>query len=186
MHPSLFARDLGVIAIFLCWATGFLIVHRWRGERTMSMSLHAAANKHAYMIFALILSLAAIASYLFFTQWFAITFHLPPVFNFIVTVAIVLQAVTAFVPDAPGVKSRIHRLCAYGEAFLLPVILIFSLVAARAAVAAKVMTVLMLAWMVFSCLLFIFVRASRGRYLLFQSLYVVSFHLAILGFVFIG
>jgi hypothetical protein len=111
---------------------------------------------------------------------------LPPLFTVLLTIGIALQMVTAFVPDKPGIMSQIHNLVAYGEAILLPIMLLILFRSTYLTTFARATAILAAGLELSYVIMFIGVKSLREHYLLYQSSYIVIFHIAILMSVFFG
>jgi hypothetical protein len=163
-HADASYKLVGPLCIFAIWIIGYSMVRVWPGEQSMSLSQHAAAHKKSYVLFATSLSLTGIIFYVFCIKWL----------------------IPTFVPDKPGIMSQIHNLVAYGEAILLPIMLLILFRSTYLTTFARATAILAAGLELSYVIMFIGVKSLREHYLLYQSSYSVIFHIAILMSVFFG
>jgi hypothetical protein len=118
--------------------------------------------------------------YYWLLSWFAPRLGLGKWFVVLLTLAFVGQFVAGTVPDVSGVKRRIHRLAAYGMAYLFVPLSILMVNAPHISTLGKYFGLLCLAYLFSGWFLFLFFPKSKEHYLVFQVLYVVAFQLQIL------
>ena len=173
-------KYLGLLLVLLSWMSGVYLVTKWRGTKAMSLSLHAASNKTAARLFALILVSIGLLFYFWLLQWFAPDLDLHGIFTVLLTIAISCQCVAGIVPDTEGWNHKVHYVAAYTMAYLYLPLGILVLSAHNISSLAKVFGTICLAWMIIALLLFWFVKKVRPHYLIFQSSYIAAFQLIIL------
>ena len=96
-------------------------------------------------------------------------------------ITLACQFVTAWTPDTGKALKWIHRIAAYSLAAFFPVLLYILINSAYISLFAQVIAAIAILMMSVFWGLFIFVKSSRAKYLIYQSLYLVSFHVSILA-----
>lgn len=180
MHPVEAYKYLGIIIIALAWLIGGVVVYKWPGGKHMSVSRHAASNKTAYYIMAIMQTIGFPILALWVVEWFSPTFHKSVLFNTLNLVMISGFLLAAWVPDIKGIRRRIHELSAYGAAFLMIPICLIILLSARASSLAHLISAVAVIYMLTSFLLFVFKEKVREYHLYFQVVYIALFDVSIL------
>jgi len=173
-------KILGPLSIVIIWLGLAFLVYKWPGKLDMSLSRHAAQTKRASVYYALLLMPAVTVFYIFMTKWFMPTFQLPMIAQYILATGVLGQYVACLVPDTKGMASKIHQVGGYTMSVTLGVMLGFIIFASRVSTTARWIDIFIVAIMVYLYGLFLFVPKARQRFLIYQSLYVALFHVAIL------
>jgi hypothetical protein len=174
-------KPLGVISIGLACTAGWFLLRRWPQGRASSISRHAGRQRTSYFLFASTLTLCGLLFSLFMWRWFGPTIGADWPFYVFLGLAIIFQLLTAWLPDngQGGKISQTHGLVAFSMALMM------QLLVACVALAPDVQPISrMTAWLVFTLMaifwyLFLFVKRSRGHFLIFQTLYIASFYVVI-------
>lgn len=174
-------REFGLLGIIILWTAIIYMLRRWRGDRTMSVSMHAASARPAYFLSGTIQTVTGVLLYLFMTQWFVPYFQLPAQVTLVYALGATLQILAAWVPDSKGFNRTFHRFCAFGMATLMPVVVFQILAFAGLILPTVILGGLVFVYMVASALLFIFIKPVRKHFLYYQLAYVAGFHLFILS-----
>ena len=174
-------KYFGLAIVLASWAAGFYLVTKWRGTRAMSISQHAASASAATTLFAAVLLAGGLGFYVWLISWFSAELQLTKLFTVLITLAFIGQVVAAIVPDNTGTKRIVHRVAAYSMAGLFLPLSVLILTAQHYSVATTVMGIGAIVYMLVAWYLFLFVKSSRQHYLVFQSLYIVSFQIIILA-----
>lgn len=186
MHPADNLKILGIISVVLTWLSIGYIMYVTPRELSRSISHHAALNKRPYYLFAIGMTISVVLMYIFMIWWLIPALLLPAWFSILVVAVIVLELVTTWIPLTVGWKYTAHQTCSYGAALLIPVLLFVIAGSSVISDAARAVTYAAIGTMfVFLCL-FLFVKAVHKHYLLYQSLYVAVFHVALLAAVYIN
>lgn len=172
---------LGVLSIFISWVAGFYLLTNWRGAKSMSISQHAASAKHAYLLFAVTLTVSGSLLYVFILGWFMPHLRLGFWFGFLYAVTFLAQLVAAWVPDIRGLAHRIHFCAAYFMAFLFMPLALYVTVAANISPVSRIVSALCLGYMIVAWIIFITLRKAREKYLIFQALYIIAMQIVILS-----
>jgi hypothetical protein len=179
-------RELGLLSILLIWSAFAFLLYKWRGKRTMSLSLHAASARSAFYYFATMLIIAGILFYIFMLQWFIPALGLPFSFTLIISLMTVLTVLTALIPDTRGLLQLLHRITAYSIAVFMFIVIIFILASCSVHLVAQIIGGAALSYMAFTMI--VYPRARKypkhflvRNYLPLQVAYIVSFHLFILA-----
>ena len=173
-------KILGPLSILIIWAGLAFLVRKWPGELTMSLSRHAAQTKRASVYYALLLIPAVTMFYLFMTKWFIPTFHIPTAATYILAIGVLGQYVACLIPDTKGLASKVHQIGGYTMSVTLSIMLFLVIFASQASTAARWIDFIIMCIMVYLYGLFLFVPKARERFLIYQSSYVVLFHVSIL------
>jgi hypothetical protein len=170
---------LGLLSIIIVWTGLLFLLYKWRGNRSMSFSLHAAQTKSGQIYYFFLFIIVLPLFYLFIIKWLAPTLNLNNNFTYLIGLGVVGQLLAVLVPALPGRRMQIHNFGAYLMAFtMIPVSLfiafatvpfLVSLVAALGAIYMVVATILLLT-----------VKRSHAYYLYFQAAYIATFHVIIL------
>jgi hypothetical protein len=121
-------KIFGPLCAAAVWAAILIIVKKWPGHRSMTISAHAAAYKEAYLFFAIVRSFANPFFALFLFGWFIPALRLPTVASVLAALFLVFDLVTAWIPQVPGWKGTVHKVTAYAMASLyLPLAVIIAL-----------------------------------------------------------
>src|SRR5688572_5535345 len=112
-------KHLGPLAIGTTWLWLSFLVYRWRGNKAMSFSQHAAAHDVSHFIHVIVCFFVLPIFYLFVAKYFVPKFDLPSVFTYLALLGVLGQLVGALVPDRGGRKTHIHNLGSYGMAALM-------------------------------------------------------------------
>jgi Na+/glutamate symporter len=169
-------KFIGLLSIFLTWASIGYILFTIEKDLTKSISHHAVLKTKNYIIFSTLMSASLVLMYLFMTRWFIPTFRLPASFQITVILAIVLELITTFIPLTTGWKFTVHQLTSYGTALLIPVLLVsiaLSSVISASSFYVAIVSVIVVTVLIF---LFFFVKRARDHYLVYQSIFVAAFH----------
>lgn len=172
-------RSLGLISIVQLWVCLFYMIRRWPQDRSTSYSSHAAATRQGIIYYFVVFSLHMFLFYLFMVNWFVPTFHLPVMFTALLMVAILGQLAALIVPATDGRKGTIHDITAYTMHTLLMPLCLFIVFSGNFSVVARVGATIATAYMLTVWFLFTFVPGAKKHFLIFQTAYGLSFHLAI-------
>lgn len=170
----------GLISIATVWAGLIFMVYKWRGDKSMSFSLHAAADRQAYMFYLSLFLLTLPPLLLFVVFWYVPTLGLPEVFSFIAVLGVVCQLIAGIVPDMEGKQRVIHRLSAYGMSLVLMVLV--GMVAWFGEIGGLMKAFCLVALIVMASLwiLVVGLKKKQDAFLLYQAIYVALFHIVIL------
>ena len=179
-------KFLGLFLVLISWTAGAYMLRKWRGLRSMSISQHAASNSSALRLFASVLIIGGLASYIWLVKWFVPELDLSVLFVALLTITLFAQIIAALIPDTRGLKSRMHRAAAYSGAFLYLPLSYLILAAPKISSQAKIIGLVCFAYMIIACLAYFFVKKARSHYLTFQALYIVAFQVIILAAAYIN
>lgn len=184
MIPDSDFKIFGVLSVVLIWAGLLFTIFKWRGNKSMSFSLHAAQTR-AGQVYYFFLFLATLPLfYLFIVKWYVPTFDLGLLFIILATVATIGQFVAASIPAVPGHRNTIHEIGAYTMgALFIP--MLFMVAFADVSLFAKIIACGALAYMIGSIVLLFAWKGSKRYYLYFQAMYIAAFHTAILASVYL-
>ncbi|MEO6760956.1 MAG: hypothetical protein ABI220_01090 [Candidatus Saccharimonadales bacterium] len=181
-----FYKFLAPVSILIVVLATAVMLIRWRGDNSMSMSMHAALDRRAYLMFAVALSLGGLLFYIFEIKWLVSHLNLSAAFVTFASLGLVLQLIAAWVPDVPGLKRRIHRPSAYTMAAIMGILLVFLAVAPAISTMALMVSMIALAIMAMVFGIFMIGSVSqlfssaKSNYLIFQGSYVAVFFVAVL------
>ncbi len=173
-------KYLGLVLVLLSWVGSGYILAKWRGNKAMSLSAHAATSRHSALLFAGVLIGVGSLFYVWMLKWFVPALGLSRLFIGLLTLAFAAQLVAGLVPSVPVVRRQVHRMAAYGMALVFLPLSFMMLSAPNIQTFGRVAGIVCLVWLSFSCLLFALAPKARKAYLIFQVLYVMVFQLQIL------
>jgi hypothetical protein len=128
MLPNESLRYFGLYGLLLGTLAIILILYKWRGDKSMTLSLHAASHPGAYLTMGIAATITAIFIYPFFFWWFAPVLQLPALFNWCMGIAGICQILIGWIPDKPGRLSRIHNILAFiAGAMIIPITILIAL-----------------------------------------------------------
>jgi len=157
------------------------MLFKWHGTYTMSISQHAASTKGAYNLLFITLIVGGLLFYSWLLAWFAPYLELPKSFSYVLSLTVLLQIIAGIIPDSTGWKHRTHQSAAYFMAVLYIPLSYFIVTSEKISLTAQIVCAICIGYIFLSAYLFFFVRKARNYYLIFQSLYIVSFQLIILS-----
>lgn len=174
-------KSLGLISIVITWLGLFFLVYKWRGEPHMSFSLHAAANRKAYLFYLVLFVITLPMFLIFVTKWFVPILHLSNTFTYLVIAAILCQFIAAIIPEVEGVRARIHRFSAGIVTFLLIPATFLLVNAKNIPLSIRALAMAAGLFMVVVWGLYVWIESFNKHFLYFQAAYVAVFHLTILA-----
>lgn len=182
---QLTVKFLGVSSIALMWLGFLVLLKKWPGNKSMTLSQHAAQTK-ASMIYYFLLFLFALPMFLLFIfKWFIPEFNMPFVFGVVVSLCVASQALAVIFPEI-GRFVAFHRYSAFSMALLmLPIVALIGLNASFSPVVRAVASVALVYQLIVVALLL----PNRGYHknvLLLQTTYVAAAHIVILGAAYFG
>lgn len=184
MHPNEAFRSLGPLSLLIVLGALGLMLKAGGTDIRNSLSEHAATRRRSYVVFAAALISGGTLFYLFATKWLEPVLHLGLAFNLTLALTIICELIAAIIPDGGGTRSLVHRIFAWSMAVGM-LVLTLILWSAHAWSVGKVLVTVFLAYMILGWYLFLFIKASRRFFLLFQSSYILSFYLAALAVAYI-
>ena len=173
-------KYVGVISIALTWLAISFVLYKWPVLRSKSISKHVSAYKESYLLFAILTSVSLVLFYLFMFKWFIPVFTLPLGFKLVLIIGLILEFITVWIPDSTGLKHSVHNFTGYSAAFLLLVMTSFIVASPAASTFVKLVSLIATATMFSIFGFFLSVKSARQQHLIYQSVYIVSFHIAIL------
>ena len=124
---------------------------------------------------------ASVGFYVWLVGWFSPHLHLGASFVIVLTAAIIGMTIAGIIPDSHGWRRVIHRIAAYGMAVLYLPLLYLILGSDHTSTTAQYIGFDCTAYMVGAGILAFVSKWALGYYLIFQSLYIVTFELTILS-----
>ena len=178
-------KSLGIISIIMTWVSCIFLVYTRQQGRAKSLSLHASSHKTAYILFALTLTSTGFLFFLFGVNWLVPTLHLPGIFIFFLGITFISQLLTGWIPDSGVLRHYIHLICAYILFLSLPSLLLITALSNQISNIARDICVGSIVAMFVIWFLYIFIKSTHKHFLLYQSSYIILFHIAILSVVYI-
>lgn len=169
----------GLFLVVSSWLGGYLLVSKWYDKSLPTISMHAASNKSASRLFAVVLIVLGLAFYSWLIEWFMPHLRLTFMFQAILSVAILCQCIAAIIPDASGGQRTVHRWAAYVMAILYLPLSVLVVISPRLTLLAQILCSSLLAYMFIGFALVAIMGKAKSRYLLFQSSYIIAFELII-------
>jgi hypothetical protein len=174
------AQHLILFAIAVIGGAAAYVLAHTPIDRSLSVSLHVAQARRSIWLFAAASVVSAIALAVFMFGWFIPALEMPLLFTLLLGAALICQLLSAFIPHVTGWKGRAHELLAYSMAYVLPVILVFLLFTPKLSATPKVMIGLLIVWMVSAVIRVQVQPASKQKFLLYQTAYLICFWMALL------
>lgn len=185
MNPVEDYKIFGPLCALAVWVAMIVIIKKWPGNRSMTISAHAAAYKEAYLLFAIVRTIANPFFALFMFGWFVPALQLPAIASVLIGLWLLGDLVTAWTPQAPGWKGTVHKVAAYAMAsFFLPLAIIIAESPVITDAAKTIVTLCIIAMASFWAI-FIVSKKSKDYYLYFQLTYFFLFDLTFLSAAFL-
>lgn len=177
-------KYVGVVASFTAWLAIAAVLYSWPIVRSKSISKHVSAYKKAWLLFAPVETLALLLFYVFMIKWFIPALALSSLYKILVTLALILELVTTWVPDTDGIKHKVHHFTAYSAAWILPLLNILIVTSTAASMAVKVAAAFSAMIMITIIYKFLITKTAREEHLIYQSVYFACFHIPLLTAIF--
>ncbi len=172
---------LGLLVTLLTWVgLAILIVPRDGTQGLRSISAHGAANKHAALVFRVLLIGGGLLFYWWLVGWFRPHLHLSAMFTVLITAVVVYQLATGLNNGGKGLKRDIHSYTAQTMALLYIPLAALIIDAHGLSVAARTITACLFVYMVNSYTIVEIMRRLQRYHLALQTAYIVAFQLLIL------
>ena len=169
------------ISFFGTWGAVLYLLYKWRGDKSMSISRHAAKHKKAYLLMLIVETITFSLFFLFVYKWFVPTFKLPSFFNVLIAVSCGGFIVAALIPDVSGRKGIIHSLSAYTASMVFIPALALMFVSYEISNYAKVVIIFALIFQLGSVSAFMVIKNAKNYHLYIQSMYFLVFDLSLLA-----
>ncbi|MDN5274955.1 MAG: hypothetical protein JWP06_856 [Candidatus Saccharibacteria bacterium] len=181
MLPNENLHYFGLYGLLFGTLAIILMLYKWRGDKSMTLSLHAASHPSAYITMGIAATVTAIFIYPFFFWWFAPTLQLPVLFNWCIGIAAICQILIGWIPDKPGRLSRIHNILAFIAGAMIVPITIFIASSPVLSSALKYSALVYLGLSLLFIFLYFFVRSTRKHSLVYQMIFYWGFFTIILS-----
>jgi hypothetical protein len=178
MYESL--KPLGVLSIALCWLSLLLLLVKWRGDKSMSLSQYAAAHPKSYVTMAILESIFLPMYFVFIATWFSYTFHLPPIFVVLNAITVIGLLIAAWIPHTGGKKAKIHTIAAYPAYVSMMLITLLIAFSDSISTPARVFGFAAFAYMLVSSYLLVKHELGRANFLYLQVAFLVIMDITIL------
>ncbi len=179
MIPNESFKSLGIFSIVLMWLGLLFLIYNWRGNKSMSFSLHAAQSRGGHIFYILLFSITLPLFFLFIINWYVPALNLPNLFTYLLIIGIIGQLIAAWVPAVGGLSEKIHNFGAYTMASML-IPLSVLVVFAKVPTTVQMIAIAGIIYMVPVWILHFNLKSIKPNYLYFQSIYIAIFHLIIL------
>ena len=173
-------KPLGAIAIGIGWASLIFLVTRWRGDKTMSFSRHAAAHHSAYLFMAIMESIFLSLYFIFIATWYSHTFNMPILFLVLNAISVGGLIIAAWVPDVADIRGKIHSIVAYPAYLAMLLVVPFIIFSTEVGSFARSFSAAALVLMLVLGIYLTFVKNSRQRYLYIQGAFIATVHATLL------
>lgn len=172
---------LGLILVPISWLAGVYLVRKWRGTYAMSISKHAASAKGASLLFAVVLGVGSALFYWWLIKWLTPHLGLGAGFLALLSFTAMAQIVVALIPDTVGWRHHVHQKLALTMAAFYAPLTYLILASGNISTLAQIIGYVCVVYMAVAVVLFLCVKKARNYYLIFQSLYIVTFQVIILS-----
>ncbi len=170
----------GLFLVLTSWLGGFLLIAKWYDTDLPTISRHAASDRSALRLFAVILVLLGLSFYYWLIEWFMPHLELTLIFQIMLTITILCQLIAALVPDTSGRQRTIHRCAAYIMAILYLPLSVLIIMSPQITFLAQMICSFFLVYMFISFFLIAVMGRAKSKYLFFQVSYIVAFQLIII------
>jgi len=158
--------------------SGSIVVRRHNGDKSLTISKHAALEGYSALYFGIFEVIVAILFFLFIRDWFTPNLGLPYAYTVMAGVSLLGLAVAGAFPDRPGITRTIHGIGAYTMATGMYLCVLGLAVFATLPAWLTVLTWLATAYMSFGIVsLPLAYKRFEGRLLYHQSMYMGTFYL---------
>lgn len=172
-------KPLGLLSITLTWLGLLFLISKWRGNKSMSFSLHAAQSRSGHIFYIMLFSITLPIFYLVIINWYVPSLNLPNLFTYLLIVGIIGQFIAVWVPAVGGLIEKIHNFGAYLMAsMLIPLSILVAFAQVQGLV--KQIAVIGILYMTIIWIMHFDLKRIKPNYLYFQSIYIAFFHLIIL------
>lgn len=172
-------KPLGALSIAICWASVLFLVLNWRGDKTMSFSQHAAAHRSAYLMMAIMESIFLPMYLVFIATWFTHTFQLPILFIVLNAITVIGLLIAAWVPDAPGLRNKIHMAVTYPAYISIIIGVLFLVLSETISLFARIFSLAAFLYMLIGSFYLVHEK-GKNNFLYFQAAFLASIQLSIL------
>lgn len=179
MIPEDWTKYLGLLSLLLTWLAVLIVLCNNPREFHKSISHHAAKRAKIYRIFALLISMALLFMFGFLVLWLVPALSMAMALTALFTIALLMELMTTWVPLTEGKKFHIHNTLSYGTALLMPIICLGIIFTTPLPSLALIIMCVALAIMLALLGMFFLVPKSLEKYLIYQSIYIAAFQLAI-------
>lgn len=173
-------KPLGALSIVLGWASMLFLIYKWRGDKSMSFSGHAASHPTAYFMMAIMESAFLPMYLLFIATWFVHSFELGPLFTLLNAISVVGLLIAAWVPYRPGRQARIHHQAAHAAYSCMIFAMICLTLSPTVPTVARLMSFIALLDGLYSAYLLYIKPNGRDHLLYIQGIFMACVHLSIL------
>jgi len=180
MLPNEDLRYFGLYGLLFGTLAVIIMLYKWRGDKSMTLSLHAASHRGAYLTMGIAATVTAIFIYPFFWLWFMPTLQLSPLFGWCIGIAAICQILIGWIPDKPGKLSRIHNVLAFiAGGMIIPITILLALSSEISSIL-KYLSFGYLGLSLLFIFLYFFVRSIRKHSLVYQMVFYWGFFSIIL------
>lgn len=167
-------KHFAVLAALAFWPAAIYMVCKWQIGKHRSFSSHAASEKRAYALFAGAITLESVLYLLFAFKWFIPTFNMPTIFSVLIFVTALGHFISGMVPETKGLVRKVHRLAAYGVAWLFIPSLLIIATTNTIAVPARLLGAACAVGAGYMWYLYFTKPKTHERFLLYQTIYIAT------------
>ena len=172
---------LGLILVLASWLGGYYLFKKLYDKDLPTISRHAASNKTAYRIFAVILTGLGLSLFYWLTVWFAPHLQLTEAFKVVLTITIACLVVATVTPDTTGWRHNLHQVTAYTMAILYLPLSLLIIGSHELAMPIRLLCTALFLYMLVGIIVVALLHKDKTHYLFHQTSYVVLFQLIILS-----
>lgn len=165
----------GPLSVAITGLAILLMVYMWRGDKGISISKNAAANRSSYLMMLVVQSVTLPMLFLFWSKWLVPTLELPLLFSIFAGLGCLGLLLAAWIPDVKGWRSTAHGLFAYGAVMLAIPMLTILYLSPRISLFAKYMALLVLVYEMAVVAMFAVLEKVKSRHLYLQAGYIFLF-----------
>lgn len=180
MDSSEIYKLFGPISITMLWSSVAFLAFNWRGDKSMTISKHAAAHKSAYFMMLAVQTIVFPMFILFVSKWLVPTFDLPSFLSVLTFISFTSFLIAAYIPDKEGRQSDFHAYFAYGAALLLIPALTILYLSPNISAFSRFVTLLVLIYQLVAMTAAVTTKQTSKYQLYFQVAYFLLFDVAVL------
>jgi hypothetical protein len=174
-------KQLGIVAISLTWIGLVFLIRKWKGNVSMTFSLHAAQYKISQTYYLVLFSIVLPLFGAFMYGWFIPQYHLPFLFGLLMAVALGGNYIAALVPETKGKNVPIHRNSAFLAADCLVPLLLIITFSPHFPEVVRFLAGISAAYQLIGIVILYPTKGYHPKVLPLQASYVASFHLTIVA-----
>lgn len=174
-------RLVGLASIALTWVFLAVVIRKWKGDISMTLSQHAAQTRAGCIFYFLAFMIVLPPFYVFMIEWFAPEFLMSNIFVALVSLGVAAQIGAVLIPETTGWKVPVHRFLAFTMAFILFPTTFLIAINQYVPLGARLVAWLALLFMAYTQINYNLNKSVHKYFLAFQMAYVAFFHVTVIA-----